>query len=548
MNKTTRLRPLTRRQDPASASRSPEDDPGKTPQQHASQAQAPSGQGQEAERGAWEERPLAPRLSENEAALRELFCDCSDVVFRKVRVPDTEWLIVYIDGLVKTDDLHMHALYPLLFEDPEHPDVVRSLDTVLQMGLSVSQVLEVHTLGEAVERILSAHAVLLMDGQTKGLALNIVNTNRRQVAEPLSETVIRGPREGFTEVLRTNTALLRQRIRTPNLKMVPFTIGTQTRTQVVLAYIEGLADKKVIAEVTQRLKNIRLDAVLESGYLEELLRDSPRSPFPQMQYSERPDTVAAQLLEGRFAVFTDGTPFVLTGPITFWQMLQSSEDYYEQFWMSNAIRWLRFGFFLIALLLPAFYIATITYHQDMIPTSLVLTVAAARETIPFPALIEALIMEISFEALREASIRLPRTVGQAVSILGALVIGQAAVQAGIVSAPMVIVVALTGIASFTIPKFNAAITIRMLRFPLMLLAAVLGLFGIVLGVFWIAVHLCSLRSFGVPYLAGVAPYRPGELKDILVRAPWWHMDARPWSYAKANRRRMPDGLRPSPRR
>ena len=312
----------------------------------------------------------------------------------------------------------------------------------------------------------------------------------------------------------------------------------------MLAYIEGIADPNPVAEAEKKLKAIKIDGVLESGYLEEFLESFPWSPFPEMQYSERPDTVAAQLLEGRFAIFTDGTPFVLSAPATFWQLLQASEDYYERFPVATAIRWLRFLFASVALFLPALYVALVTFHQDMLPTNLLISIAAAREPIPFPVLMETLLMEVAFEALREAGIRLPKTLGQTVSILGALVIGTAAVQAGIVSAPMVIIVSMTGIASFTIPRFNAAISIRMLRFPLIILAGGFGLFGLVFGTAMIALHMCSMTSFGVPYLTPVAPLRPGQLKDVVVRAPWWAMLFRPSETTSQNRRRIPTGQRP----
>jgi len=242
-------------------------------------------------------------------------------------------------------------------------------------------------------------------------------------------------------------------------------------------------------------------------------------------------------VEGRFAILVDGTPFVMIGPITVWQLLQASEDYYERYYISNLIRWLRFGFALIALYLPALYVAVVTFHPDMLPTTLLLSVAAAREAIPFPALVEMLIMEVSFEALREAGIRLPKTVGQAVSILGALVVGQAAVEAGIVSAPVVIIVSLTGIASFTIPRFSLAITIRILRFVMIFAAAAFGLYGLVIATIMLVAHMCNLNSFGVPYLTGLAPFRGRDQQDIFIRAPWSRMNYMPGTYVQSRQKR-----------
>jgi len=490
---------------------------------------------------------LSAELHENLKTFQDLFNECSDVVFRQFSLTDdVHGLLIFIDGIVDGKLISGHALKPLLIHLMKQESLPITVNEVEEKGVMITQLSHVQKVSEALDGILSGNCLLMIDGQAKGLILNAKGGKRRGIEEPATEASIRGPREGFNENLRTNTGLLRNKIKTPALKTVPFKIGKRTRTDVVLAYIDKVADPAVIEEVTKRLNSIEIDGVLESGYIEELIEDNPYSPFPQMQYTERPDTVAAQLLEGRFAIFVDGTPFVLIGPITFWQLLQASEDYYERYLIGNALRWLRLFFLFIALLMPATYTALITYHHDMLPTSLLYSVAAARESIPFPAIVEGLIMEITFEALREAGVRLPKTIGQSVSILGALVIGTAAVEAGIVSAPKVIVVSITGIASFTIPRYNAAITIRMLRFPLMFMAASFGLFGMLIGVLLILVHLCQLRSFGVPYLSGIAPYRPAEQKDILFRAPWWKMVSRPGTYAKGQHNRMKSGMRPSP--
>ena len=245
-------------------------------------------------------------------------------------------------------------------------------------------------------------------------------------------------------------------------------------------------------------------------------------------------------------ILVDGTPFVLVAPITFFSLLQSPEDYYQRYLISSVIRILRFVFMVFSLVLPSLYVAVLTYHQEMVPTNLLISAASSRESVPFPALVEALMMEITFEALREAGVRLPKQVGAAVSIVGALVIGQAAVQAGLISAPMIIVVAITGIASFMVPHYSQGISLRMLRFPIMLLAGSLGLLGIMLGVITIVVHLCTLRSFGVPYLSPIAPLKDRELKDTLIRAPWWKMNTRPRLTGEFNPTRQSSGQKPEP--
>ena len=315
-----------------------------------------------------------------------------------------------------------------------------------------------------------------------------------------------------------------------------------------MAYIEGFADSTLVDEVTNRLKRIKIDGILESGYIEEMIQDYPFSPFPQVLTTERPDVAAACLLEGRVIILIDGTPITLIAPCTFASLLQAPEDYYNPFYISTFIRWLRYIFFFIALLAPSAYVAILTFHQEMVPTSLLLTIAESREQIPFPALVEAFIMEITFEALREAGVRLPKQVGAAVSIVGALVIGQAATAAGLVSSPMVMVVAITGIASFLVPRYATGISIRILRFPIMILSGMLGLLGVMLGITAIVAHMCTLKSFGVPYLNSTAPLKIRNLKDVLVRAPWWAMDTRPEFFSKdtSNQRRESGNQMPGP--
>ncbi|WP_348620860.1 spore germination protein [Paenibacillus polymyxa] len=497
----------------------------------------------------WLEQPLRSSVEDNLIALRDIFKDCSDIVYRELMIsPERKGLLAYFEGTVKSEDLQDHILRPvilgMMLKDPEVNGKLEPLD---ETRISMSQTKTMDEWKMVSAAILDGNAALFVDGTPRAYIFSAKGGVRRGVEEPQTEAVIRGPREGFTETLRVNTALLRFKLKTSKLKMYSMTIGTETQTSVVLTYVEGIIDSKLVEDVKKRLSDIKIDGVLETGYIEELIEDHPFSPFPQMEYTERPDTVTAQLLEGRFAIFVDGTPFALIGPVTMWQMMQASEDYYERFFISNMVRWIRFLFLIMALFLPALYVAVTTFHHDMLPTTLILSIAAARESIPFPALVEALMMEISFEALREAGIRLPKTVGQAVSILGALVIGQAAVQAGIVSAPIVIVVSLTGIASFTIPRFNFAITVRLLRFPIMLMAGLFGLFGIIIATTLIATHLTKLTSFGVPYMSGYSPYNHMDQKDIVVRAPWWKMTKRPSWIGKDNNKRAKEKMNGTPK-
>ncbi|MNW49225.1 Spore germination protein A1 [compost metagenome] len=303
-------------------------------------------------------------------------------------------------------------------------------------------------------------------------------------------------------------------------------IGATTHTELAILYIEGIAPQSVIQEAKQRLNQIEMDSILSSGYIEELIRDHPKSPFPVIQASQRPDAVSAALIQGKVAILVDGTPFALILPVTFWFAFQTVEDYYINFLFASMLRMLRFLFAFLALALPSLFVAVTTFHSEMIPTALTLSLASAREIIPFPALLETFMMEVTFEALREAGVRLPRPVGQTISIVGALVIGQAAVQAGIISAPLIIVVSLTGIASFLIPQTEMSQAISLLRFPLLICAGTFGLYGVSVGLIAILIHLTNLRSFGVSYLSPVSPFQLSGLSDVFVRAPWQQMKKR----------------------
>lgn len=482
--------------------------------------------------------PVSLNLEENKQYLKDVFKDCSDFVIREFKIEHSlEAIIFFVDGMAKTELVHDAMKALMILEGGE-----QLVDTISDTTLPVSQIQKADNYADLLLSVLGGDTGLIVDRNNKAVMLGMRGMEKRSINEPETESVVRGPREGFVENIRTNTSMIRRKLKTPRLKMKPMVIGKESNTSVVITYLEDLADPGMVAEVIRRLEKIEIDAVLESGYLEELIQDSAFSPFPQLQYTERPDMVASALLQGRVGILVDGTPFALLVPFVFTQIMQASEDYYERFQIATLVRWLRYIFLALSLLTPGLYVAITTYHQDLLPTTLLLSVAAAREAIPFPAVIETLIMEVTFEALREAGIRLPKTIGSAVSILGALVVGQAAVQAGIVSAPMVIVVSITGIASFTIPRFNGAIAVRMLRFPIIIAASLFGMYGIMISVMLIFGHLASLRSFGVPYLSPIGPMSSSDLKDVIYRSPWWDMKDRPTFMPIQDSTRMGDEL------
>jgi hypothetical protein len=487
---------------------------------------------------------LSLMLKSNIELLESIYSDCTDAVFHMFTFGDRiDAALFYIEGLTDVEQLDRQVLNSLM---REHTLGDGELLSVLKEILPVSQSENIHTIQDVVSNVSIGNPVILIDGENVGLAFGLSKWEKRGIEEPMSESVIRGPREGFTETLSVNMSLLRRKLRSPSFKMKTVQIGRYTQTQVVLAYIDQLADEGLIQEIMSRLQRIDIDGILESGYIEELIRDSAYSLFPQVMSTERPDVVAAGLLEGRAAILVDGTPISLIAPTTLYSLLQSPEDYYQSYVMGSFIRWTRYLFLVFALLGPSMYVAVLTYHQEMLPTTLLLSISKSREDIPFPALVEAMLMEITFEGLREAGVRLPKQVGAAVSIVGALVIGQAATSAGLVSAPMVMVVALTGIASFMIPHFTIGIAIRMLRFPIMLLAGFLGLLGLMLGIIIVVIHLCSLRSFGVPYLDPLAPMKKGEWKDVLIRAPLWSLNKRPNLTGTPNKHRQSATNKPGP--
>ncbi|WP_420490754.1 spore germination protein [Neobacillus drentensis] len=488
--------------------------------------------------------PLTMSLETNLHIMQSIYTKCPDVYFRLFLIGGrTKAVLIYIEGLSNTEEIDKSVLSPLMQQTTADN---LNMYTIFEQNLTVSKIKEIRTFSEVIEQISSGNPVILIDQQSFGVSVGLAKWEKRSIEEPMSEAVVRGPREGFTETLTVNTSLLRRKIKNPSLKITSMKIGRHTQTQVMIAYMEGIADPTLVEEINNRLQRIDIDGILESAYIEEFIEDHPFSPFPQVLNTERPDVATSSLLEGRAVILVDGTPFVMIVPTTLFSLLQSPEDYYQRFMIGTLIRWLRYSFVMIALLLPSVYVAILTYHHEMIPTNLLLSIAETREQIPFPALVEALIMEITFEVLREAGIRLPKQVGSAVSIVGALVIGQAAVSSGLASAPMVMVVAITGIASFAIPRYNAAIAIRMLRFPIMLLAGTLGLLGIMLGIIAILIHLCTIRSFGVPYLSPIGPMKGPELKDVLIRAPWWSLTSRPRLTGNYNKYRQASGQKPDP--
>lgn len=479
-------------------------------------------------------------LEENMKVIKSRLEDCDDIVYKDFRVgaeQKLEFKLVYTDGMIDKAVLNEAVLNALMLHarevPPEAPRLIEKLYELVRYGtIPASEMTETDNLDDALLAVLTGDAVLLIDGTERIIVIGAKGWPARSVSEPATETLVRGPRDGFTETFRINTALVRRRLRDTRLKLKQLQVGTRSHTDIGIMYIEDIAMESLVLEVHRRIKTIDIDAILESGYIEQLVEDNYLSPFPQVRATERPDEVAAALLEGRVAILVDNSPFALIVPITFNSLFQSPEDYYDRWFIASILRVIRFTASVLSLVLPALYIAVTSYHPGILPLKLVLSIAASRTGIPFPAIIEAFLMEATFELLREAGIRLPVPIGSTIGIVGGIVIGTAAVDAGIVSPIMVIIVAITAISSFSIPSYNLSVGLRMLRFILMISAGILGLYGMMLCFLLILCHLVKLKSFGIPYMSPFVSFVGSDYKDTVVRVPLFLMKNRPYNLAK----------------
>ncbi|WP_083273739.1 spore germination protein [Geosporobacter ferrireducens] len=471
-----------------------------------------------------------------ENLLKNTFENSKDLITRKIslgRNLSIPVLVVFIDGIIDKKLINSDIIKPLMQENislnfntlPMNEDFLDFLKESLILNCDIG---EIKDFNESIDEILAGNALVYVHGIGKALKVSVQGGDKRSVEEPLTESVVRGPREGFTESILTNTSLLRRKIKNPFLRFESLTIGKQTKTEIIVCYIKGIANQEIIAEVKRRLNRIKADSILESGNIEEYIEDAPFSLFPTIGNSEKPDIVASKILEGRIAILCDGTPFVLTVPHLFIEVLQDGEDYYSRWIYSLLVRFVRLMAFWITTMIPAYYVALISFHQDVIPFKLLLTMSASREGIPFSAFSEALMMIFTFELLREAGVRMPRPIGQAISIVGALVIGDAAVRAGLVSIPMVVVIAITAISSFIVPQIAGGLLI--IRLLLLIAANVVGIFGIIIGTLVLFIHMCSLKSFNVPYLSPITPLETSDLKDSFIRYPIWALLLKPRSF------------------
>ncbi|WP_438823884.1 spore germination protein [Bacillus sp. JJ1566] len=497
-------------------------------QQQQSQPQGNSGSNEK----------INSKLEDNITNIQSIFSETPDLVVTSLVIKQTNAnsSLVYLSGLTDSTKINENVIKPLLFQFDANSE-----DSTLKV--SIGQIKEANTWSQIKEGILQGKSVLFVEQSSVAFLLDTGKWPERSVEDTPIESSVYAEHIGFTEAGSTNIALIRKHIQNQNLKIKEHTIGERGKTKVSILYLADVAKPDLLKELETRIKKIKVDSILNSVVLMEYIEDNPYSPFPQFLLTERTDFTALEILAGRIVIVVDGSPNVLVAPATFFSFFKSMDDYTSRWLVASFIRLLRYVGFFMAIFLPATYIAVIAFHFEVIPLKLLMSIGVSRERVPFPPFIEALIMEIALEMLREAGIRLPAKIGQTVGIVGGIVIGQAAVQAGIVSNIMVIVVALTAVASFIIPNYQMGASIRLIRFPMMIIASLFGFVGLSVGLMILIIHLIELKSLGVSYASPVSPLRIQDWKDLFIRLPQWTILKRPVSSLAIQLRRA-DSSRP----
>ncbi|MET3195671.1 spore germination protein [Gottfriedia sp. OAE603] len=470
-------------------------------------------------------------LSKNMDQIKKLFNESPDLVIRRFQINSDglDVALVYLAGLTDIQAIQNHVLTPLMKS---------SFDPTMELPISIGQVEKIDKWAQIQDAILEGDSVLFIHGMNSVNRLDTKGWPQRSIEDSKNEISLKGAHQGFVETNGQNIALIRRYIPHQDLMLKEVTIGKRGKTKVTILYLRDVASNELRMELVDRLKKINVDSIINTGELIEFIEDNPYSPFPQFIMTERPDTAVSHILQGRFAVIVDRSPHVLIAPTNFISFFQGVDDYGTRWLVASFICSLRFVAFMIALLLPATYVALISINYEVIPMQLYLSIAESRFRVPFFPVLEAILMELTLEMMREASIRLPSPIGQTIGIVGGIIIGQAAVQAGIVSNIMIIVVAVTAIASFIIPNYDMGSAIRFIRFPMMLAASMFGVVGIVIGWMTLVAHLTSLESLGIPYGSPLAPFRFADMKDAFLRLPQWAMKNRPKSNRTINSTRQ----------
>ncbi|MGO4538365.1 spore germination protein [Paenibacillus sp. 2TAB19] len=493
-----------------------------------------SDQGMNRTEGSEDDR-LGTDIKQHAERLSGIFSDTPDLILRHFRIKQTneKAILVYFEGLTDKNSINHDVLLPLQLHEGCGTPGGELITTVGYIDPVVSW-------SEIEKKLLQGSSLLFVEGRTEAFAMDTKGWPQRAIEDPQLESSLKGAHQGFVETGGQNIALLRRYIPNRELKIKRLLVGKRGQTPISIVYLEDVVNADFLADLEKRIQAIKTDVIINTGELSDFIEDNPRSLFPQFIATERPDAAASQILQGRCIVIVDRSPSVLVAPVTFMSFFQSVDDYSTRWPISTFIRWLRLFAFFVAAFLPAFYIAVISYHFEIIPLKLLLTLGQSRGQVPFTPFMEAAIMEITLEMLREAGVRLPAPVGQTVGIVGGIVIGQAVVQAGLISNIMVIVVAFTAISSFILPNYDMVAAVRLIRFMMMILASMFGFVGLIVGLMTMVAHLISLQSLGVPYGHPFAPVRFADWKDTVIRVPLWFMDKRPKSTSPKQERRQAD--------
>ncbi|HYE10605.1 MAG TPA: spore germination protein [Patescibacteria group bacterium] len=467
----------------------------------------------------------------------------SDFIYRQIFISnnrDLETSVIYIDGMVNTQLISDFVIKPLMQVDQFdnctcESDVIKVID---EGTVYFADTKKRTNINDVLNDVLTGSVAVIFNKQRTAFTFETKGFDKRPVSQPAAENVLKGAKDAFNETIRVNTASCRRKIKSPNLVIEETIVGKQTKTPVAVCYMKNIANESLILEVKKRLENMSVDNIMNTEFLEESIIDDKASPFPQIQYTERPDKFCTNLLDGRVGLIIDGLPIAYIIPGTLLQFVQAPEDYAQHFLISSAIRYMRFTALFITLLLPAFYISITTFHQEMIPTELTFSIVAAKQGVPFPMFVEVLLMLIAFELLVEAGLRLPQTIGQTVSIVGALVVGQAAVEAKLLSPATVIIVATTAITSFTMPNQDLSNALRLWRFGLAIVASIIGMYGLTMGLFLLIYQWCQMDTFGVPYLSPFIGDEKIQLQDSLFTLPISSLKKRPDSLNVKNKQRI----------
>ena len=487
-------------------------------------------------------------LEQNISHIKELFKDSGDFIERKIK-PGGEgapWIyIAYVDMMTDrelTDLTVIRRLFDMDWATLTYEEKKAGVFEALRdRAIATADLSEADNMEDVLYFMLAGDTAVFVEGYDKVIIIATRGFPNRGVQSAETEVVVQGPREAFSEVMRFNTALVRRRIRDTALKAKQLKIGQRSQTDIALMYMEDVVRPEVLQEVEKRLESIEIDGISDSGCVEQLIEESWLSPFPQAQLTERPDKAAASILEGRVAIIVDNSPFVMIVPATLNTFFQASEDYYSRWQVMSITRFMRFVGAFMAISLPALYVAIALFHPSMIPILMVNRLAESSQAVPFPAVLEIFLLDAAFELLREAGIRIRNASGGTIGIVGGLIIGQAAVEAGLVSPIVVIIVALTSIATFSVPNVSMVHGFRLVRYGLLISAAVLGFLGLWLGLIIVFIHLASLKSYGFPYLmpfatADLNGYH--ELKDSIFRFPLFSMKKRPFFARPEQSKRM----------